>query len=94
MITKGKTKVIREIETFILRYKEKAEEHEYHNDDDVKCYKRIYALAELFPVDEGYDRRLPEIEWQIKELWYLYYYYKQRIEGKNIKYKQIVIKYS
>ena len=94
MITKGKTKVIREIETFILRYKEKAKEHQYHNNDDVKCYKRIYALAELFPVNEKYQRRLPEIEWQIKQLWLLYYYFKQRIDGKNLKYNQIVIKYS
>ena len=94
MITKGKTKVIREIETFILRYKEKAIEHQYHNNDDVKCYKRIYALAELFPVNDKYQRRLPKIEWQIKQLWLLYYYYKQRIDGKNFKYNQIVIKYS
>ena len=94
MITKGKTKVLREIETFILRYKEKAKEHQYHNNDDVKCYKRIYALAELFPVNDKYQRRLSEIEWQIKQLWLLYYYYKQRIDGKNLKYNQIVIKYS
>ena len=94
MITEGKTKVIREIETFILRYKEKAKEHQYHNNDDVKCYKRIYALAELFPVNDKYQRRLPKIEWQIKQLWLLYYYYKQRIDGKNFKYNQIVIKYS
>ena len=94
MITEGKTKVIREIETFILRYKEKAIEHQYHNNDDVKCYKRIYALAELFPVNDKYQRRLPKIEWQIKQLWLLYYYYKQRIDGKNFKYNQIVIKYS
>lgn len=94
MITKGKTKVLREIETFILRYKEKAKEHQYHNNDDVKCYKRIYALAELFPVNKKYQRRLPEIESQIKQLWLLYYYYKQRIDGKNLKYNQIVIKYS
>ncbi len=94
MITKGKTKVIREIETFILRYKEKAKEHQYHNNDDVKCFKRIYALAELFPVNDKYHRKLPEIEWQIKQLWLLYYYYKQRIDGKNLKYNQIVIKYS
>lgn len=94
MITKGKTKVLREIETFILRYKEKAKEHQYHNNDDVKCYKRIYALAELFPVNNKYQRRLPEIESQIKQLWLLYYYYKQRIDGKNLKYNQIVIKYS
>lgn len=94
MITEGKTKVIREIETFILRYKKKAKEHQYHNNDDVKCFKRIYALAELFPVNDKYHRKLPEIEWQIKQLWLLYYYYKQRIDGKNLKYNQIVIKYS
>lgn len=94
MITQGKSKVLKEIQRFIINYKEKAKQHQYHTNDDLKCYKRIYVLAELFPVDKKYQRDLPEIEWQIKQLWLLYYYYKQRIDGKNLKYKQIVIKYS
>lgn len=94
MITKGKNKVLKEIKTFILLYKEKAEAHHYHTNDDLKCYKRIYAIAELFPVNKEYKRSLPKIECYIKELWLLYYYFKQRIDGKNLKYKQIVIKYS
>lgn len=94
MITQAKSKVLEEIHRFILNFKAKAKQHQYHNNDDLKCYKRIYALAELFPVDEKYRRDLPEVEWQIKQLWLLYFYFKQRIEGKNLKYKQIVVKYS
>ena len=60
----------------------------------VNSDKRIYAIALVFPVNEKYHRDIPEIEWQIKQLWLLYYYYKQRIDGKNLKYNQIVIKYS
>jgi hypothetical protein len=48
----------------------------------------------VFPVNEKYKRNIPEIEWQIKELWYLYYYFKLRIEGKNLTYSQIVTKYA
>lgn len=94
MISKGKQKIIREIEVFILKYKIKAKKHRYDANDDIKCFKRIYALAEVFPVNKKYKRNIPEIEWQIKELWYLYYYYKLRIDGKNLTYSQIVTKYA
>ena len=94
MISKGKQKIIRDIEVFIINYKVKAKQHRYDATDDIKCYKRIYAIAEVFPVNKKYRRNIPQIEWQIKQLWLLYYYYKQRINGKNLKYNQIVIKYS
>lgn len=53
----------------------------------------IYALASLFPVDDEYNRNEPEVEKQLKELWYLYFFFKHKIEGKNIKYSNIVKKY-
>ena len=86
--------VIRNIEIFIANSKIKAKNHKYDANDDYKCYKRIYAIALVFPVNEKYHRDIPEIEWQIKELWYLYYYYKYRIDGKNFTYSQIVTKYA
>ena len=94
MISKGKQKIIREIEVFILKYKVKAKQHIYDANDDVKCFKRIYVIAEIFPVNEKYKRNMPEVEWQLKELWYLYFYFKHRIDGKNLSYRQIVIKYA
>jgi|TARA_R100000278_G_scaffold115812_2_gene94936 hypothetical protein len=94
VISKGKQKIIRDIEVFIINYKAKAKQHRYDATDDIKCYKRIYAIAEVFPVNKKYRRNIPEIEWQIKELWYLYYYYKFRIDGKNLRYSQIVTKYA
>ena len=94
MISKGKQKIIRDIEVFIINYKAKAKQHRYDATDDIKCYKRIYAIAEVFPVNKKYRRNIPEIECQIKELWYLYYYYKFRIDGKNLRYSQIVTKYA
>ncbi len=93
MISKGKQKIIRSIETFILKYKVKAKRHRYDANDDIKCFKRIYVIATVFPVNEKYYRNIPEIEWQLKQLWYLYYYYKYRIDGKNLTYSQIVSKY-
>ena len=90
----GKQKVIRNIETFILHYKIKAKKHRYDANDDYKCFKRIHAISILFPVNDKYERNMPEIEWQLKELWYLYFYYKHRQEGKNNTYSQIVTKYA
>ena len=53
----------------------------------------IYALADLFPVDDKYFRDEPEVEQQLKELWYLYFFFKHSIDGKCIKYSNIVKKY-
>ena len=94
MISKGKQKIIQNIDLFILKYKAKAKEHCYSHNDDIKCFKRIYAISIVFPVNKKYKRNIAQIEWQLKELWYLYFYYKHRIEGKNLTYKQIVIKYA
>jgi|TARA_R110001583_G_scaffold57660_3_gene172432 hypothetical protein len=93
VISEGKQKVISEIERFIVTYKIKAKNYHYHFNDDKKCFKRIYALADLFPVDEDYHRNVKQIEWQLKELWYLYFYFKHRIDGNKYTYTQIVIKY-
>ena len=62
MISKGKQKIIRSIETFILKYKVKAKRHRYDANDDIKCFKRIYVIATVFPVNEKYYRNIPEIE--------------------------------
>ena len=53
----------------------------------------IYALAELFPVDDKYYRNEPEVEKFFKQLWYLYYFFKESIEGNQVKYSNIVAKY-
>ena len=53
----------------------------------------IYALAELFPVDDNYFRDEPKVELFLKELWYLYFYFKESIDGNKVKYSNIVAKY-
>ena len=53
----------------------------------------IYALAELFPVDSKYYRNEPKVELYMKELWYLYFFFKENIEGNQVKYSNIVAKY-
>ena len=45
MISKGKKKIILEIEDFINKKKKKAELNQYDFHDDLECYKMIYALA-------------------------------------------------
>lgn len=94
MKLKGNQKIIRDIELFILHYKQKAKLHRYDANDDYKCFKRIHAISIVFPVDKKYQRDLPEIELQLKELWYLYFYFKHRQEGKNHSYSQTVAKYA
>tara|TARA_R100001463_G_scaffold71715_2_gene125567 strand:+ start:2593 stop:2877 length:285 start_codon:yes stop_codon:yes gene_type:complete len=94
VISKGKQKIIQNINVFILKYKAKAKEHCYNANDDIKCFKRIYVISIVFPVNENYKRNISQVEWQLKELWYLYFYFKHRIEGKNLTYRQIVIKYA
>ena len=90
----NKKKLFDVFEKFIIENKHKAKQGLFDYNDDYETFKMIYAIAELFPVNKEYKRSLPKIECYIKELWLLYYYFKQRIDGKNLKYKQIVIKYS
>ena len=93
VINTSKKKIIKQIQIFIIKYKHKANKHDYHHFDDVKCFKLIYALAHFFPVNKKYQRNIPEIESLIQQLWLLYFYFKHRIDGKNYSYKQIVNKY-
>jgi len=93
VISDSNKKILTQIELFISKYKHKANKHEYHNYDDLKCYKRIYAIAHVFPVNKKYKRNMPHVETLLKQLWLLYFYYKFRIDGKNYSYKQIVNKY-
>lgn len=94
MIPRGKDKVILEIEDFIKHKKKKAEKNLYDFHDDLECYKMIYALAECFRVDENHKRNNLKIEILIDQLWVLYYYFKNNIDGNRINYNNIVNKYS
>ena len=62
-------------------------------DDDYKTFKMIYAIAELFPVNDKYYRNEPKAEQHLKELWYLYFFFKESIDGNKVKYSNIVAKY-
>ena len=78
---------------YIKHQKSKAKAGFYEYDDDIVTYKMIYALAELFPVDKNYYRNEPQVEQYLKELWYLYFFFKESIEGNKVKYSNIVSKY-
>ena len=78
---------------FIDENKLKAKAGFYSYNDDYKTYQMIYALAELFPVDDKYYRNEPEVEKFFKQLWYLYYFFKESIDGNKVKYSNIVAKY-
>lgn len=78
---------------YIKYKKSKAKAGLYDMDDDIRTYKMIYALAELFPVDDNYYRNEPKVEQYMKELWYLYYFFKESIDGNKVKYSNIVAKY-
>ena len=78
---------------YIKYQKSKAKAGLYDMDDDIRTYKMIYALAELFPVDDNYFRDEPKVELFLKELWYLYFYFKESIDGNKVKYSNIVAKY-
>lgn len=90
---KNKEKLFEIFRNFIKHQKLKAKAGEYNMDDDVKTYKMIYALAELFPVDEDFKRNEPKVEMYLKELWYLYFFFKENIDGYKVKYSNIVCKY-
>ena len=94
MISKGKKKIILEIEDFINKKKKKAELNQYDFHDDLECYKMIYALAECFRVDENHKRNNLKVEILIDELWVLYYYFKNNIDGNKKIYNNIVNKFS
>ena len=94
MIPNGKKKILNKIKNFVIIYKKKAKKNSYRKGDDVRCYKMIFAIAEMFPVDKNYQRTLPkEAEKYLKELWYLYFFFKHNIAGEKIKYSSIVNRY-
>lgn len=78
---------------YIRHQKNKAKAGKYDYGDDVETYKMIFALAELFPVNDKYYRNEPKVELFFKELWYLYFYFKESIDGNKVKYSNIVAKY-
>tara|TARA_Y100001937_G_scaffold90896_2_gene123048 strand:- start:880 stop:1161 length:282 start_codon:yes stop_codon:yes gene_type:complete len=92
-VRKNKNQLLKISREYINKKKRKAKIGDYSNYDDYETYKMIYALADLFPVDDKYFRDEPEVEQQLKELWYLYFFFKHSIDGKCIKYSNIVKKY-
>jgi hypothetical protein len=91
---KGKDKIIKEIQEFIKHNRQKAIKNLYDYHDDLECYKMIYALAECFRVDENHKRNNEKVEIMIDDLWVLYYYFKNNIDGKKTNYNNIVNKFS
>ena len=94
MKPKGKEKIIVEIKKFIKDNKVKANKNFYDSKDDLECYKMIYALSELFRVSDKHIRNHEEVEKMIDDLWCLYYYFKENIDGNKINYTNIVNRYS
>ena len=93
MKPKGRKKLVHDIKIFVKKLKKRAKEGEIiYSHDDYKCYKRIRALADLFPYEN--NERLEEINELIDELWILYYYYNTNVNGKKISYEATVIKYA
>ena len=90
---KNKKQLLEIFNKYIRHYKNKAKAGKYDYGDDLETYKMIFALAELFPVDKKYHRNEPEAEKCLKELWYLYFFFKESIEGNQVKYSNIVSKY-
>jgi hypothetical protein len=93
-VRKHKHKLIKQFEDFIHTYKLRAKRDYYFDDYDVRCYRMIYAISILFPVDENYVRNEPKVEKCLKDLWFLYFFFKYRIDGYDVKYVNIVKKYS
>lgn len=89
----NKKKLFDVFEKFIIKNKHKAKQGLFDYNDDYETFKMIYALAELFPVNKKYKRNEPNVEIYLKELWYLYFFYKEKINGQNVKYSSIVAKY-
>ena len=90
---KNKTELFLIFSDYIEHNRKKAKAGLFDKNDDILTYKMIFALAELFPVNDNYYRNEPEVEKFLKELWYLYFFFKENIAGKKIKYSNIVTKY-
>tara|TARA_R100000654_G_scaffold54086_1_gene80221 strand:- start:644 stop:925 length:282 start_codon:yes stop_codon:yes gene_type:complete len=92
-VRKNKEELFLIFQDFINQQKLKAKAGDYDYDDDYKTFKMIYAIAELFPVNDKYYRNEPKAEQHLKELWYLYFFFKESIDGNKVKYSNIVAKY-
>lgn len=90
---RNKNQLLEIFNKYITHQKNKAKAGKYNLDDDLETYKMIFALAELFPVDEKYYRNEPKVELYLKELWYLYFFFKENSRGNKVKYTNIVSKY-
>jgi len=93
-VRKHKKELFEQFESFIRRYKYQAKKDFFLSDYDVRCYRMIYAISILFPVDENYNREEPKVDKFLKDLWFLYFYFKYRIDGYDVKYSNIVKKFS
>ena len=93
MNKKGKDKLVQEIKDFIKKYQEVAinEDNRIAN-NDVKCYKRIRALADMFTYEQ-YSERTEEINNMINDLWVLYYYFKNNQNNNKTTYENMRYKY-
>ena len=76
---KNKIKLFEIFEKYITHNRRKAKAGLYDDNDDIETFKMIYALAELFPVDENYQRNEPQVEKFLKELWYLYFFFLNKV---------------
>ena len=93
MKPKGRKKIIKEIYIFILANKKRAKQGiVFFSNDDYRCYKRIRALADLFPYNEN-NIRCKLINQMIEDLWILYYFYKINLSKKKISYENIKKRY-
>lgn len=94
MKPKGKKKIIIEIYIFIQKYKRRAKQGIiFYSNDDYRCYKRIRALADLYPYNED-NLRCKLINEMIEDLWILYYFYKNNLGNRKINYEIIKKRYS
>tara|TARA_Y100001973_G_C5026010_1_gene245595 strand:+ start:312 stop:596 length:285 start_codon:yes stop_codon:yes gene_type:complete len=90
---KGKKKLVIEIYIFILKNKKRAKQGIiFFDNDDYHCYKRIRALADLFPYNHN-SLRCKLINKMIEDLWVLYYFYKINLGNRKISYENIKKRY-
>ena len=60
----------------------------------MKSYQYFKTDSKGNPVfRKNTGQTLCEVEIYLKELWYLYFFYKEKINGQNVKYSSIVAKY-
>tara|TARA_A100001391_G_scaffold143199_1_gene100984 strand:+ start:139 stop:444 length:306 start_codon:yes stop_codon:yes gene_type:complete len=90
---KGKDKLLATIKKIINKLTLKAERGLFDYGDDVESYKLIYAIANVWSIEEE-TKRSEDIERLLDKAWTLYFFFKQNIDGKKTNYVNIVNKYS